>query len=90
MLQTGTADFVIKIYRAGQNPEYPEGGKMTQYLESLHVGDNVSMIGPGGKLNYFGNGKFTVSKKPSLGNITRKSLGFIAGGTGIAPCYHVV
>ena len=63
---------------------------MTQYLEKLNIGDSVTMIGPGGKLNYFGSGKFTVSKKPNLGSIKRKNLGFIAGGTGIAPCYHVL
>jgi ferredoxin-NADP reductase len=56
VLQTGTADFVIKIYRAGENSEYPEGGKMTRYLESLNVGDTITMMGPGGKLSYFGNG----------------------------------
>lgn len=64
---------------------------MTQYLESLNVGDSVTMVGPGGKLNYFGHGKFTITKKPFQGDIiTRKNLGFIAGGTGIAPCYHVL
>lgn len=101
VLQTGTADFVIKIYRAGENPNYPSGGRMTQYLESLQVGDRINMSGPGGKLYYFGYGKFSI-KRPSVGNIlktlmygnvvnnaTRKQLGFIAGGTGIAPCYHV-
>ena len=62
---------------------------MTQYLEKLSVGDSVNMIGPGGKLNYFGHGKFFV-KKPDLNIITRRNLGFIAGGTGIAPCYHVL
>lgn len=41
---------------------------MTQYLEKLNVGDSVEMIGPGGKLNYFGNGKFYV-KKPDLKDI---------------------
>jgi NAD(P)H-flavin reductase len=50
----------------------------------------LDMKGPGGKLNYFGHGSFTVSKNPSLGKINRKQLGFIAGGTGIAPCWHVL
>lgn len=86
--QTGTADFVIKVYRP--TPEFPDGGKMTQYLENMKIGDDLTMFGPSGKLNYFGNGNFKVSKKPALGNITRKQLGFIAGGSGIAPCYHVL
>ena len=48
------------------------------------------MKGPGGKLNYFGYGQFRITKKPNLGSITRTNLGFIAGGTGIAPCFHVL
>jgi len=47
------------------------------------------MIGPSGKLLYYGYGKFNVSK-PLLGDITRRNLGFIAGGTGIAPCFLIL
>ena len=43
-------DFVIKIYRANVHPKFPEGGKMTQYLEKLNVGDSMLMNGPKGKL----------------------------------------
>jgi len=59
---------------------------MTQYLEKLNVGDKLQMIGPGGKLNYFGYGEFKIKEE----NVSRKNLGFIAGGTGIAPCFHVL
>lgn len=86
--QRGTVDFVIKVYRP--TAEFPKGGKMTLYLEALKVGDKLGMMGFGGKLNYFGNGNFTVSREPALGKVTRKQLGFIAGGTGIAPCWHVL
>ena len=43
-------DFVIKIYRANMHPKFPEGGKMTQYLEKLNVGESMLMNGPKGKL----------------------------------------
>lgn len=31
-------DFVIKIYRKGAHPKFPDGGQMTQYLENLEIG----------------------------------------------------
>ena len=43
VLQRGTVDFVIKIYRCNEHPGFPHGGLMTQYLEKLKVGDSVLM-----------------------------------------------
>lgn len=34
----GYIDFLIKIYRAGVHPRFPEGGKMSQYIEKLEIG----------------------------------------------------
>lgn len=34
----GYFDLLVKIYRALENPKFPEGGKMTQYLDALEVG----------------------------------------------------
>lgn len=34
----GYVDFVIKIYRKNVHPRFPDGGIMTQYLESLEQG----------------------------------------------------
>jgi cytochrome-b5 reductase len=48
----GTVTFVIKIYKAGVHPKFPEGGKMSQHLDSLNVGDTVEMRGPKGELSY--------------------------------------
>lgn len=31
----GYIDFLIKIYRAGVHPRFPDGGKMTQYIEKM-------------------------------------------------------
>ena len=45
------------------------------------------MAGPVGKMEYYGHGKFRVN---GLGEITRTKLGFIAGGTGLTPLYHMM
>jgi len=49
---------VIKIYRKGIVPRFPDGGIMTQYLESIDVGSVMKMEGPKGRLNYLGYGIF--------------------------------
>ena len=54
--QRGEFDMLIKIYRP--TSKFPEGGLMTQYLESLNLEDTVDMEGPRGKYNYLGNGVF--------------------------------
>ncbi len=45
----GTVTFVIKVYKAGVHPKFPEGGKMSQHLDSLEIGDTVDMRGPKGE-----------------------------------------
>lgn len=39
----GFMDFVIKVYFKDVNPAFPAGGKMTQYLDSLGIGDYVDV-----------------------------------------------
>lgn len=46
----GSVTFMIKIYKAGVHPKFPDGGKMSQHLDSLKVGDSVDLRGPKGKL----------------------------------------
>lgn len=53
-------DFCIKIYRKGTHPRFPDGGIMTQYLESLEIGHKVKMEGPRGQLQYNGFGQFLI------------------------------
>jgi cytochrome-b5 reductase len=45
----GKVTFVIKVYKAGVHPKFPEGGKMSQHLDSLKIGDSIEMRGPKGK-----------------------------------------
>lgn len=87
----GKVSFVIKVYKAGVHPKFPEGGKMSQHLDSLRIGQTVDMKGPKGHLSYLGNGKFTVKlmRKP-LESRHAKHFGMIAGGTGITPMLQVL
>ena len=79
-------DFVIKIYRKNVHPKFPEGGLMTQYLESFKLGDSLLMSGPHGRLTYEGYGRFSIKAKTSV----KTKIGHIAGGTGITPIFQVL
>lgn len=87
----GKVSFVIKVYKAGVHPKFPDGGKMSQHLDSLSIGDTIEMKGPKGHLEYLGRGKFTVKlmRKP-LETRKAKHFGMIAGGTGITPMLQVL
>lgn len=52
----GHFDLVIKVYKAGVHPRFPDGGKMSQYLEGMRVGDDLEVKGPVGHMHYTGNG----------------------------------
>lgn len=88
----GYLDLVIKVYFKNVHPKFPEGGKMSQHLESLKVGDTIDVRGPSGRLNYLGNGKFSIKKlrKDPAHIITVSKVGMIAGGTGITPMLQLI
>ena len=79
--ERGKVTFVIKAYFP--TDEYPKGGLMSVHLTNMKVGDKIKMEGPKGLLFYYGQGNFSLRKKP----IKRTKIGLIAGGTGITPCY---
>eukprot|EP01089_Gocevia_fonbrunei_P020891 TRINITY_DN7893_c0_g1_i2.p1 TRINITY_DN7893_c0_g1~~TRINITY_DN7893_c0_g1_i2.p1 ORF type:complete len:172 (+),score=47.91 TRINITY_DN7893_c0_g1_i2:545-1060(+) len=60
---------------------------MSQYLESLNVGDKVNLQGPFGLVEYKGRGQFEYSRKPL---IKKKFVGMIAGGTGVTPMLQII
>ena len=88
----GHMDLVVKIYPANTHPKFPEGGKMTQYLESLAIGDTIDVRGPSGHLVYKGRGEFHIKedKKLPTKEVKVKSVSMIAGGTGITPMLQLV
>mmetsp|Transcript_9192 Transcript_9192/g.19089 ORF Transcript_9192/g.19089 Transcript_9192/m.19089 type:complete len:316 (+) Transcript_9192:103-1050(+) len=89
----GMVTFVIKVYKAGLHPKFPEGGKMSQHLDSLEIGDTVDMRGPKGHMTYHKNGNFTVHpllKRDPDQKRRAKHFGMIAGGTGITPMLQII
>jgi len=82
----GHVDLLVKVYFAGVHPAFPKGGKMSQHLESMKVGDVIDVKGPVGDFVYTGKGSFTWKGKPR--KCTHISM--IAGGTGLTPCYQVL
>jgi NAD(P)H-flavin reductase len=81
----GHVDFIIKVYFKNVHPRFPEGGKMSQHLDSLKIGDTIEAKGPLGEFVYEEKGKFTWEHKPRY----CKNLSLIAGGTGISLPYQV-
>jgi len=84
--QVGYVDLVIKVYKGGVIDRFPDGGKMSQYLDSLKAGDDVKISGPIGMHEYLGHGKFKSGKK----ELSCKKLGMMSGGTGITPMLQVI
>lgn len=88
----GFVDLVVKVYRKNVHPKFPDGGKMTQHLDDLKLGDKIAFRGPSGKLQYLGNGKFSIKKlrkdPPQVVNV--KKVNMIAGGSGITPMLQLI
>ncbi|XP_062990329.1 NADH-cytochrome b5 reductase 3-like [Elgaria multicarinata webbii] len=88
----GFVDLVVKIYFKGVHPKFPEGGKMSQYLENLRIGETIDFRGPSGLLVYKGKGTFAIrpdkKSEPVLKHV--KYVGMIAGGTGITPMLQLI
>ena len=49
--------FYFQVYFKNVHEKFPDGGKMSQYLENLSVGDYIDVRGPNGLLIYNGRGK---------------------------------
>ncbi len=79
----GQVKFVIKAYRPCER--FPQGGKFSQHLDSLKIGDTIDMRGPVGEFEYISNGKYQIDGEECYS--TRFNM--IAGGTGITPVMQV-
>ncbi|CAL9171474.1 unnamed protein product [Musa hybrid cultivar] len=84
--EVGHFELLIKVYFKGENSKFPNGGLMSQHLESLTLGSTLDIKGPVGHIEYNGRGNFVVNGKPRFA----KRLAMIAGGTGITPVYQVI
>lgn len=88
----GEVSLVIKIYKAGVHPKFPDGGKLSQHLDSLKIGDTIDIKGPKGHMEYLGNnGNFWTKPvgKPKRATQYNQFI-MIAGGTGITPMLQVL
>uniref|UniRef100_A0A6M2DE83 NADH-cytochrome b5 reductase n=1 Tax=Xenopsylla cheopis TaxID=163159 RepID=A0A6M2DE83_XENCH len=88
----GYVDLVVKVYFKNVHPKFPEGGKLSQHLESLELGDTIDVRGPSGRLVYLGNGLFSIKKlrKDPPTVVRAKKVNMIAGGTGITPMLQLI
>ena len=90
--EIGYVDLVIKVYKGGVvktedgQDKFPDGGKMSQYMDTLKVGDTLDIMGPVGTHEYLGKGKFKSGSKEH----SCKKVGMMAGGTGITPMLQVI
>lgn len=84
---TGYVDLVIKVYKRNVHPKFPNGGKMSQYVDELKIGDTIAFRGPTGKLQYLGNSRFSIKRlrKEPAAEVVANTVNMIAGGTGITP-----
>lgn len=87
----GEFSLLIKVYKANVHPKFPEGGKMSQHLDALKIGDKMEIKGPKGHMEYLTGGKFTVKPlgKP-LEHRQANQIIMLAGGTGITPMLQVL
>lgn len=80
------------MYFKNVHPRFPDGGKMSQHLENLKIGDTITVRGPTGRLIYLGDGKFSIRKlrnePPQIIKVTKVNM--IAGGTGITPMLQLI
>jgi hypothetical protein len=63
------------------HPKFPDGGKMSQYLENMKIGETIDVRGPSGLLVYKGQGQFAIkADKKSEAVIKKyKKVSMIAG-----------
>ncbi|CAO2040533.1 unnamed protein product [Urochloa humidicola] len=85
--EVGHVELLIKIYFKDEDPNFPSGGLMSQYLDSLPLGATVDIKGPIGHIEYAGRGSFVVN---GMERRFARRLAMVAGGTGITPVYQVI
>lgn len=77
-------ELLIKVYHPC--PEFPKGGVLTQQLEKLKEGEEITVAGPRGKHQYLGRGRFEFKESEGEPQTRHfKQLTFLAGGSGITP-----
>lgn len=79
----GCVKFVIKVYKPCDR--FPKGGKMSQHLDAMQIGDSLDFRGPVGEFEYSAKGNFTIEGEPCFAT----KFNMVAGGTGITPVMQI-
>ena len=75
----GRLDLLVKVYFAGQNPIHPPGGKLSQYLDGLSVGDEVVFKGPVRSQLVLGSNRACMHACPMRGHMIRRIVCSLEG-----------
>jgi NAD(P)H-flavin reductase len=81
----GYVQMPIKIYRDNEETKV-KGGMMSQYLDTLELGDKITIEGPRGDLTYYGHGNFSICGKW----VQKTEIGMMAGGSGLTPMFQLI
>jgi len=79
----GCIKFVIKAYPPCER--FPIGGKMSQHLDALEIGQTIDIRGPIGEFDYIKDGEFIIEHDKCKAT----HFNMIAGGTGITPVMQI-
>ena len=60
IFEKGKFGLLIKVYFKDVHPQFPMGGKMSQFLNDRVISETIKVRGPFGKLTYLGNGNFKI------------------------------
>ena len=71
----------IQVYFKNVHPRFPDGGKMSQHLENMKIGDSIDVRGPSGLLVYNGRGEFAIRADKKTEPVLKKykKVSMIAG-----------
>lgn len=87
----GHVDFMIKVYFPNVHPKFPHGGRLSQHLHALKVGESMEMRGPQGKFDYRGHGLARINRTgKEWVNEQVDAYAMVAGGTGITPMLQLI
>ncbi|XP_037521183.2 NADH-cytochrome b5 reductase 2 [Rhipicephalus sanguineus] len=86
--QTGHFDIMVKVYRTGESDEHPEGGLMSQFLDTMRRGERLTIQGPRGTFIYEGQGHFVTVDGSRLPQASW--MGLVAAGSGVTPMLQLL